>query len=203
MLSCQRCRLKVPVREAMPELLVDWVPTDSGTSQSADEPVTEQSVYVRRRYYSRTKLPKNLPPKKKARRRRLRKTKFTRGDLIKTVLGALIALPVAQLILWWGLARDPFSLGPTVASVAPFLVPRPMRGDDLTIPAKPAEYLSHPDTNLVQGAPFQFDRDPSPTVADDPSLEAVFPKQAPKPILNSEKFAPLVQPNESGSSPKR
>jgi hypothetical protein len=39
------------------------------------------------------------------------------------ILGALLALPVAQLIIWWVLSVDPLQLAPAVAKVVPFAVP--------------------------------------------------------------------------------
>ncbi len=44
-------------------------------------------------------------------------------ELAKVVFGALLALPVAQLIIWWVLAVDPLQLAPTVAKAVPFVVP--------------------------------------------------------------------------------
>lgn len=44
-------------------------------------------------------------------------------EIGKVVLGGLLALPVAQLIIWWVLAVDPLQLAPSVAKVVPFVVP--------------------------------------------------------------------------------
>lgn len=44
-------------------------------------------------------------------------------EIAKVVAGALLALPVAQLIIWWVLSVDPLRLAPTVAKVVPFVVP--------------------------------------------------------------------------------
>lgn len=44
-------------------------------------------------------------------------------EIAKVVVGALLALPVAQLIIWWVLSVDPLRLAPTVAKVVPFVVP--------------------------------------------------------------------------------
>lgn len=44
-------------------------------------------------------------------------------EIAKVILGALLALPVAQLIIWWVLAVDPLQLAPSVAKVVPFAVP--------------------------------------------------------------------------------
>jgi uncharacterized Zn finger protein (UPF0148 family) len=44
-------------------------------------------------------------------------------EIAKIACGALLALPVAQLIIWWGLSVDPLKLAPTVAKAVPFVVP--------------------------------------------------------------------------------
>jgi hypothetical protein len=44
-------------------------------------------------------------------------------EIAKIAFGAFLALPVAQLIIWWGLSVDPLKLAPTVAKAIPFLVP--------------------------------------------------------------------------------
>lgn len=44
-------------------------------------------------------------------------------EIAKIAIGALLALPVAQLIIWWGLSVDPLKLAPTIAKSIPFVVP--------------------------------------------------------------------------------
>ena len=39
------------------------------------------------------------------------------------LIGALLALPVAQLLIWWVFGKDPLNLGPTVSGVIPAVVP--------------------------------------------------------------------------------
>jgi hypothetical protein len=48
-------------------------------------------------------------------------------------MGALLALPVAQLIIWWGLGSDPVKIGPPVATLVPFIVPEQFRELDAEI----------------------------------------------------------------------
>ncbi|MFP6603981.1 MAG: hypothetical protein VB862_15720, partial [Pirellulaceae bacterium] len=50
------------------------------------------------------------------------------GTVIKVALGGLMAVPLAQLILWWGFSRDPVKLGPKVPSVIRWVVPKDLRG---------------------------------------------------------------------------
>jgi hypothetical protein len=44
-------------------------------------------------------------------------------ELTKIILGAVLALPVAQLLIWWFAGTDPLNLGPMVSRIAPFVVP--------------------------------------------------------------------------------
>lgn len=57
-------------------------------------------------------------------------------EIAKIVFGALLAIPVAQLVIWWGLGVDPLKLGPPVGRAFPALVPKALRGE------KPAERLN-------------------------------------------------------------
>lgn len=172
---CARCRsefsfeeifgkAKVAAAESRPESASpDWLNAEASESAqvaTSEESKDEKAKYVRRRYYSRTRLPKKGAPPKPRRRRRKPKTKFTRGDFVKVILGALFAFPVAQLILWWGFHKDPFNLGKPVAQAIPLLVPRDFRGEAPVPESQRNVYVSSPDSNLQIGTPFDF-HDPS------------------------------------------
>ncbi|MFO7908354.1 MAG: hypothetical protein ACQESR_05520 [Planctomycetota bacterium] len=71
-------------------------------------------------------------------------------EACKIIAGALLAIPAAQIILWWfvptGYKRDLLRLGPSVSRVAPWAVPRqfhapPSDADDAQLP------VSHPRRN--------------------------------------------------------
>ncbi len=57
-------------------------------------------------------------------------------EIAKIVFGALLAIPVAQLVIWWGLGIDPLKLGPPVGRAFPALVPKALRGE------QPADMLN-------------------------------------------------------------
>ncbi len=59
-----------------------------------------------------------------------RKSGSALPDLVKIVLGGLMALPIAQLILWWVFALDPLGLAAPVASKVPLIVPPAWRPAD-------------------------------------------------------------------------
>jgi hypothetical protein len=54
-----------------------------------------------------------------------KKSKNPMFEMVKVILGGLIALPLAQLILWWAVpgGRDPVNIGPSISKLAPFIVP--------------------------------------------------------------------------------
>lgn len=71
---------------------------------------------------------------------RSRSAKFnTIVEIAKVVAGALLALPVSQLIIWWGLGLDPFGIGPSVGRVAPFVVPAKLQQPPTPIERPPAQ----------------------------------------------------------------
>ena len=45
------------------------------------------------------------------------------AELLKIVLGGVLALPIAQLILWWAFNSDPLGFAPKTSQFAAFLVP--------------------------------------------------------------------------------
>lgn len=51
-------------------------------------------------------------------------------DLIMYLLGGLMALPVAQLMIWWILGTDPIGIAPEVSKVIPMVVPPDLREGD-------------------------------------------------------------------------
>lgn len=63
-----------------------------------------------------------------------------RLELFKVLVGALAALPVAQLIIWWVMGLDPFRMAPMVRKVVPAIVPPSLRQEpesDATSSASP------------------------------------------------------------------
>ena len=56
-----------------------------------------------------------------------RKSENPMWTMIKVVLGGMLAIPLAQLILWWlpgNWSRDPMKMGPKASQYVPFLVPK-------------------------------------------------------------------------------
>lgn len=92
--------------------------------------------------------------------RRTRKSPTIEG--IKIVAGALLAVPAAQVILWWfvpaGYKRDLLGLGPSVSRVAPWVVPQQFHaGDgeskDARLPASQSRQDDLPTIQQRRGIP--------------------------------------------------
>jgi len=52
-------------------------------------------------------------------------------EMIKVIIGGALAIPIAYLLVFWVFRQDPLSVGPSIGKVAPFLVPKDLRGDDV------------------------------------------------------------------------
>ncbi len=76
-----------------------------------------------------------------------RKTKSPAMEVVKVVLGGIAGLTIAQLILWWmpwtAWRRDPFKLGPKVATYASWVVPAQFHGK-ITQPSQDGDNAETP-----------------------------------------------------------
>jgi hypothetical protein len=122
-------------------------------------------------------------------------------EIAKIVAGGLLAIPLAQLILWWlpgRWQRDPLKIGPTVGQYVPWVVPpnyrpagvadeAPTDGDSTPIrrpsseARRPLDKLRLPAENLSTSADSQVGRDTpqSPVAAPDAGSE--LPKESKSP----------------------
>ena len=71
--------------------------------------------------------PATNKPRIRSRQRSILRKNRKLIEVAKIAMGALLALPVAQIIIWWGLGSDPIQIAPSVGKVAPFLVPQKLR----------------------------------------------------------------------------
>ena len=67
--------------------------------------------------------------RKKRKSSSLSAKKDPKGEMIKMVLGGLLAIPVAQMIIWWGLHTDPLKLAPAVDRVFPYILPGSLQAE--------------------------------------------------------------------------
>ncbi len=66
-------------------------------------------------------------------------------EVAKVLVGALAALPVAQLIIWWLMGLDPFHMAPTVQKYLPSLVPPSLRQETESEENSPATSVAAAD----------------------------------------------------------
>ena len=82
---------------------------------------------------------------------RPRRSKKSSGgfEVIKIVVGAMLAIPISQLLLWWFLSFDPLKAAPMVEKVIPALVPNALRSPRNESPDSPNEAFNNraPDSN--------------------------------------------------------
>lgn len=50
-------------------------------------------------------------------------------ELLKVVIGGVLAIPIAYLLVLWFFKQDPLNVGPKLGNVAPFLVPEEFHGN--------------------------------------------------------------------------
>jgi hypothetical protein len=66
-------------------------------------------------------------------------------EMVKVLVGALAALPVAQLIIWWVMGLDPFHMAPAVRQYLPALVPPSLRQEAESEEAEPGSSVAAAD----------------------------------------------------------
>lgn len=88
-------------------------------------------------------------------------------EILKIAMGAVLAIPIAYLLVMWGFKQDPLNVAPTIGQKLPALVPAKFRPDapDDGPAKKPDANTTDPDTNSqqpkVEPAIKQDDRDGS------------------------------------------
>ena len=117
-------KLASEVDESSGELQLKEEPTKFSFDEVPAPPAPRKSTSDKRR--SRSGSDRARSDRRK-RSEKKRKKAFSKSnpfrETILFVVGGLMALPVGQLIIWWAIGKDPLNLGPSVSSVAGFIVP--------------------------------------------------------------------------------
>ena len=94
-------------------------PLKTATRSSGKRPTVKKRELSEKQVFGKTKR----------RRSKTRKSyePTTSTEVIKIIFGGLLALPLAQLILWWGFQKDPLQLAEPISKVIPFIVPQKMQ----------------------------------------------------------------------------
>ncbi len=122
-------------------------------------------------------------------------------ELVKIVGGALLAIPLAQIILWWlvpvSWKRDPFHLGPAVSRVVPWVVPAQFSDPTTGV----VEESSSIGTQSQDTSPLKHrrarSRATSGSAMPQPGSGHATPKTSAKPAVDK------VAPNTAPKRPKR
>lgn len=118
------------------------ISTETGQTQSGKGKPQSDSGSRREQEYERRRRKASSAKKKQTRsdsaapaKRSKSKQPSPTFEFVKIVVGALLALPVAQLMIWWVVQSDPLGIGPEVSRTVPFVVPEKFR--DQTSDATP------------------------------------------------------------------
>ncbi|MCA9264619.1 MAG: hypothetical protein KDA60_12250, partial [Planctomycetales bacterium] len=94
--------------------------------------------------------------------------------MLKVALGGLMSIPIATLILWWGMGRDPFGFAERLPDAVAFLAPSKLRNSSSTSGARPLPGTTTPQTNDSDfGNALRTAQDHAVTGADDTVEDAV------------------------------
>ncbi len=199
-LSCRHCSHQFVLGEMIEKELGFWevvddpqapeassaasaaaIQANDQTVEDADLELAEESEYV---------SPQSLMKKQAAKKnvdwskfepitheqfeRMRRKDKSAIWSTLSVLLGGLASLPIATLLIWHVLGKDPLQMGPVVARYAPWIVPtrfRPMDGQDFArsefAPPAGQSGFRQFDSVLIQPESTE----PTSTDAISPSLE--------------------------------
>jgi hypothetical protein len=73
-------------------------------------------------------------------------------EVIKIVVGGLLALPIAYLLVFWVFKLDPLNIGPSISKIAPFVVPNELRGEDKKAEAESKDESSSAATDSTDSS---------------------------------------------------
>lgn len=78
-------------------------------------------------------------------------------EVVKIIFGAMMAPPVAQLVIWWVLGLDPLGLGPATSKFVPPLVPATFHAEELNGEAEKGAKKETSDRESLEFDEFEDD----------------------------------------------
>lgn len=128
----------VPSETTQPATMATAATNAAGTEESSDPSgSTDEQEYdledspkadrTRRQPVKQQDWSKFKPISHDEYQRRKRKSSSPITAMVQVILGGFLALPIAQLLIWHVLGKDPFELAPKVASAVPWIVPEKFR----------------------------------------------------------------------------
>ena len=123
-----------------PELKAVGASDDAEIELAKDEYVSPQMLMKAEAEKKKTDWSKFEPITHEQYERMRRKGKSPIWSMLSVLLGGLASIPIATLLIWHVLGKDPLQMGPTVARFAPWIVPtrfRPSNFDEEPLPTAP------------------------------------------------------------------
>jgi hypothetical protein len=139
-LVCPHCDTELKVSDLLDMLPVAKVTQDTGHDDEPDsgikietEPPQRSKYAVDEQSYSipkplKTALRKHHHSGSSSRHKSTKRAPFARkktgpADIVKMVFGGLLAIPIAQIVLWWVFGVDPFRMVDRVYPYVPAIIP--------------------------------------------------------------------------------
>ena len=90
-------------------------------------------------------------------------------EVIKVIIGGLLAIPIAYMLVIWVFRQDPINIGPKIGNAIPFLVPAEFRPTDNVPNDNPAvnQIRNSDSENSIDGESKDADSLPVPDVDPD------------------------------------
>lgn len=110
--------------------------------------------------------------------RRYRKERSPAVEILKVIVGGILAIPIAYMIVIWFFRQDPLDVGPKLGNFAPFMVPSEFRG--------------------TKGAPKWAPNNPENNDEEDPESE--IPEDLPVPDVDPDRIR--LDNDDASTSPR-
>ena len=111
------------------------------------KPIVEQSDRSERGSSSGSSRSSRSSSRRRSSSRSPNKADSGFGEVVKIIFGAMMAPPVAQLVIWWVLGLDPLGLGPATSKFVPPLVPAKFHAEETEESSGGAEKGAKKDTS--------------------------------------------------------
>lgn len=120
-----------PVSPSAEQTSTTATSSPSGSTDGADyelaDPNLPKADRTRKQPLKQQDWSKHKPLTHDEYQRRKRKSSSPFAGIVQVVLGGFTALPIAQLLIWHVLGKDPFDLAPKTAAYVPWIVPQKFR----------------------------------------------------------------------------
>jgi hypothetical protein len=175
-------------------------PTDADTSHASSgstnereyelaDPSLPKADRTRKQPLKQQDWSKHKPLTHEEYQKQKRKSSSPLAGIIQIVLGGALALPIAQLLIWHVLGKDPFELAPKTAAYAPWIVPykfRPYTPSNDTKFVERSSPRRSSSTSNGSGIARDFDAELAASLAESEKKPATTPGK-PLEDLNEEK----------------